>query len=85
MLVLAFGAQVISGDGDADCPKDIAVVWSETLLRAAYGIMNDMGAFEGGVDLIRLRTIYAEFSRSYGNSGGEIPTLTFNEQPHAKS
>ena len=72
MLVLAFGAQVITGDGDGDCPKDIAVVWSETLRRAAYGIMNDMDAFEGGVDLIRLWIIYAEFSRSYGNSGGEF-------------
>jgi hypothetical protein len=85
MLVLAFGAQVISGDGDGDCPKDIAVVWSETLRRAAYGIMNDMDAFEGGVDLIRLWIIYAEFSRSYGNSGGEFPTLTCNEQPDAHS
>jgi hypothetical protein len=85
MLVLAFGAQVITGDGDGDCPKDIAVVWSETLRRAAYGIMNDMDAFEGGVDLIRLWIIYAEFSRSYGNSGGEFPTLTCNEQPDAHS
>ncbi|KAG7528392.1 hypothetical protein FFLO_06183 [Filobasidium floriforme] len=75
MLVLAFGAQVISGDGDADCPKDIAVVWSETLFRAAYGIMNDMGAFEGGVDLIRSWIIYAEFSLSHGNSGAEFETM----------
>lgn len=78
MLVLAFGAQVISGDGDGDCPKDIAVVWSETLRRAAYGIMNDMDAFEGGVDLIRLWIIYAEFSRSDGNSGGENLSPTFD-------
>jgi hypothetical protein len=78
MLVLAFGAQVISGDGDADCPKDIAVVWSETLRRAVHGIMNDMDAFEGGVDLIRLWIIYAEFSRSDGNSGGESLSPTFD-------
>ena len=71
LLVLAFGAQVIGGDGDAQCPRDVAIVWSETLRRAAYTIMQELDVFEGGVDLIRLWIIYAEFGRNYGNSGGE--------------
>lgn len=75
MLVLAFGAQVIGGDGDAECPRDVAVVWSETLRRSAHAIMKDVDGFEGGVELIRLWIVYAEFSRSYGNSGGEFEPL----------
>ena len=37
MLVLAFGAQVVAGDGDAECPRDIAWVWSEVLKQHALG------------------------------------------------
>lgn len=31
-----------------------------------------MDAFEGGVDLRPLSIVYAEFSLSHGNSGGEL-------------
>lgn len=64
MLILAFVAQVIAGDGDVDCHKDLATVWSETLCRHALKIMNPEDEFDGGVDLIRLWIIYAALSRS---------------------
>lgn len=70
MLVLAFGAQVIAGDGDVNCPKDVATVWGETLRRHALDIMKVEDVSEGGVDLIRLWIVYAAFSRSFGNSAG---------------
>jgi hypothetical protein len=71
MLVLAFGAQVVSGDGDVECPRDIAWVWSEVLKQHAFRIMMEQKAFQGGADLIPLWVVYAAFSRSYGNGGGE--------------
>jgi hypothetical protein len=71
MLVLAFGAQVIAGDGNVDCPRDVATVWSETLRRNAPDIMKAQDVLGGGVALIRLWIVYAAFSRSYGNSDGE--------------
>jgi hypothetical protein len=72
MLVLAFGAQVVAGDGDVECPRDIAWVWSEVLKQHALGIMKEQNAFRGGADLIKMWVVYAAFSRSYGNSGGEL-------------
>jgi hypothetical protein len=82
MLVLAFGAQVIAGDGDVDCPKDVATVWSETLRRNALNIMKVEDVSEGGVDLIRLWIIYAAFSRSYGNSAGMNRPLYYRRPSH---
>lgn len=72
MLVLAFGAQVVAGDGDHECPRDVARVWSEVLRKHALEIMKGHSAFGGGADLIKLWVIYAAFSRSFGNSGGEF-------------
>jgi hypothetical protein len=72
MLVLAFGAQVIAGDGDHDCPRDVARVWSEVIQQHALEIMKAESAFTGGADLIKLWIIYAAYSRSYGKSGGEF-------------
>jgi len=71
MLVLGFGAQVVAGDGDYDCPRDVARVWSEVLQQHALEIMKGHDAFGGDADLIKLWVIYAAYSRSYGNSGGE--------------
>jgi hypothetical protein len=72
MLVLAFGAQVIAGDGDHDCPRDVARVWSEVLQQHALGIMKGQSAYAGGADLIKLWIVYAAYSRSYGKSRGEL-------------
>jgi hypothetical protein len=72
MLVLAFGAQLVSSDGDVECPKDVAAVWSETLRRSALVIMHDWQELHGGtVDLIRLWILDAAFSRSQGDMRGQ--------------
>jgi hypothetical protein len=72
MLVLAFGAQLVAGDGDHDCPRNVARVWSEVHQQHALKTMRAHSAFGGGADLIKLWVIYAAFSRSHGNSGGEF-------------
>ena len=72
MLVLAFGAQVIAGDGDHDCPRDVARVWSEVLQQHALEIMKGQSAYAGGADIIKLWIVYAAYSRSYGKSGGKF-------------
>jgi hypothetical protein len=71
LLVLALGAQVIGGDGDVSCPKDVAIVWSETLKRHVRVVMKEYNDPGPSTDLINLWTVYAAFSRSYGNSEGE--------------
>jgi hypothetical protein len=71
LLVLTFGAQVIGGDGDVSCPKDVAIVWSETLRRHVRVIMKEYDDTGPSTDLINLWIVYAAFSRSYGNSEGE--------------
>jgi hypothetical protein len=70
-MVLAFGAQIEGGDGDAQCHKDVARAWSEVLKQKAKEIMLEHGQGKGGVDLVNLWVIMAAFGRSYGNSDGE--------------
>jgi len=72
MLVLAFGAQVVAGDGDHGCPRDVARVWSEVLQQHALEIMKGQSAYAGGADIIKLWIVYAAYSRSYGKSGGKF-------------
>lgn len=70
LMVMAFGAQIEGGDGDAECHKDVARAWSEILKRKARNIMLEHGQGKGGVDLVNLWVIMAAYSRSYGNSDG---------------
>ena len=72
LLVLAFGAQIVGGDGDAECHRDIARAWSDVLRRRAKEIMTQIGDGAGGPELVNLWTIHAALSRSYGNSDGEL-------------
>ena len=69
-LVLAFGAQIEGGDGDAECHKDVARAWSEILKQKAREIMLEHVQGKGGVDLVNLWVILSAYSRSYGNSDG---------------
>lgn len=71
LIVLAFGAQIEGGDGDAQCHKDVARAWSEVLKQKAKEIMLEHGQGKGGVDLVNLWVVMAAFSRSYGNSDGQ--------------
>lgn len=71
LLVLAFGAQIEGGDGDAQCHKDVARAWSDVLVHKAKEIMLEHGQGKGGVDLVNLWVVMAAFGRSYGNSDGE--------------
>ena len=71
-LVLAFGAQIEGGDGDAECHKDVARAWSEILKQKAREIMLEHVQGKGGVDLVNLWVILSAYSRSYGNSDGAI-------------
>jgi hypothetical protein len=70
LMVLAFGAQIEGGDGDAQCHKDVARAWSDVLVHKAKEIMLEHGQGKGGVDLVNLWVVMAAFGRSYGNSDG---------------
>lgn len=78
-MVLAFGAQIEGGDGDAQCHKDVARAWSEVLKKKAKEIMLEHGQGKGGVDLVNLWVIMAAFSRSYGSSDGESRITRIDE------
>jgi len=84
MLVLAFGAQVVAGEGDVECPCDVACVWSEVFKEHALAIMEDENALPGGADSIKLWVVYAAFSRSYGNRGGECQVSMLRYKPRRR-
>ncbi|KAG7528034.1 hypothetical protein FFLO_06454 [Filobasidium floriforme] len=75
LMVLAFGAQIEGGDGDAQCHKDVARAWSEVLVQKAKEIMLEHGQGKGGVDLVNLWVVMAAFGRSYGNSDEELASI----------
>jgi hypothetical protein len=54
MLVLAFGVQVVAGDGDDECPRGFAWVRSEVFMQHALGIRKEQKVFQGGAGLIRI-------------------------------
>lgn len=70
LMVLALGAQIEGGDGDAHCPKDVARAWSKTLADQAHEIL--LGTQDkGGVDAIRLWILYTIYLGNYGQVAGE--------------
>lgn len=70
-LVMAFGAQIVGGDGDAECHKDLARAWSEIFRRKTRAILYDVGQDQSDIRVINLWIIFAAYNRSYGNSNGK--------------
>lgn len=68
---MVFGAQVVGGEGDGDCLKDITIVWSETLQQHAHKIMKEYSDTDPESNLVKLWIVFAAFSRSHGNSKGK--------------
>ncbi|KAJ9124145.1 hypothetical protein QFC22_000942 [Naganishia vaughanmartiniae] len=65
LMVLALGAQIEGGDGDAHCPKDIARAWSTNLADRAHKLLLETRD-SGGVDAIRLWILYTVYLGNYG-------------------
>jgi hypothetical protein len=63
-LVMAFGAQIVGGDGDADCHKDLARAWSEIFRRKTRAILYDVGQDQCDIRVINLWIIFAAYNRS---------------------
>lgn len=72
LLVLAFGAQVEGGDGDAHCHKEVARAWSRTLHQKAKGYLYSHKHNSSELDLVKIWIIFAAYSRSYGNTNEEL-------------
>ena len=69
LLVLALGAQIEGGDGDAHCPKKVARAWSKQLADQAMKVL--VSARENGsVDAIRLWLLYSVYLGNYGQVDG---------------
>jgi hypothetical protein len=70
LLVLALGAQIEGGDGDAHCPKEVARAWSKQLADQAIKVL--ASARENGtVDAARILVLYTVYLGNYGQVDGE--------------
>lgn len=71
LMVLALGAQIEGGDGDAHCPKDIARAWSTNLADRAHNILLETRD-NGGVEAVRIWILYTIFLGNYGQVAGKL-------------
>lgn len=70
LLVLALGAQIEGGDGDAHCPKEVARAWSKQLADQAIKVLANTRE-NGTVDAVRIWVLYAVYLGNYGQVDGE--------------
>lgn len=68
-MVLALGAQIEGGDGDAHCPKEVARAWSKHLADQAYSLLTSTRE-NGVVDAIRIWLLYTVYLGNYGQIDG---------------
>lgn len=68
-MVLALGAQIKGGDGDAHCPKEVARAWSKHLADQAHSLLTNSRE-NGVVDAIRLWLLYTVYLGNYGQIDG---------------
>lgn len=65
-IVLALGAQIEGGDGDADCPKDISRRWAGVLVTQSRQLMADCATIYHNVNAIKIWLLDATFSSNRG-------------------
>ncbi|KAI5455159.1 hypothetical protein NCC49_002428 [Naganishia albida] len=64
-MVLALGAQIEGGDGDAHCPKEVARAWSKHLADQAHELLTNSRE-NGAIDAIRIWLLYTVYLGNYG-------------------
>jgi hypothetical protein len=74
-MVLALGAQIEGGDGDAHCPKEVARAWSKHLADQAHGLLTTSRE-NGVVDAIRIWLLYTVYLGNYGQVDGMLSSPT---------
>lgn len=68
-MVLALGAQIEGGDGDAHCPKQVARAWSRHLADQAHELLTNSRE-NGVIDAIRIWLLYTVYLGNYGQIDG---------------
>lgn len=67
LLVLAMGARIEGGNGDAHLPKPVAETWATLLSKRSKVLLSDLGSSGGSNDIIKLWILHSLYSSMTGD------------------
>ncbi len=71
LIVLALGARIEGGDGDAHCPKDVAKNWALVLAERSKAILLQHGLVSVSVEASKLWLLHSLDMTNHGYADGE--------------